>query len=182
MNRVMGFDPSLTSSGYAGYDMVKGTVTSGIIKTRELRGVERLLYLQEQFEILCNTFHPVTVFYEGYSMGSHSGRNFDIGEMGGVLKMFAYTHNIPLVLVPPSVLKKFITGKGNASKEEVILKLYKRYGFEAPRNDEADAIGLYLLGDAYLNGDPKVDDLIPKCQIIQPQPSLRRRRVRRIFA
>ena len=176
---VLGFDPSLTSSGYAYRDSETHEVVSGIVKTGQLRGVERLLLIRESLRDLCLTNNPSMIVYEGYSMGSHSGRNFDIGELGGVLKMFAHTQGFPLLLVPPTVLKKYITGKGNASKEEVVLKLYKKFGFEATQNDKADAIGLFLFGEAYRSGHHSVDALIPKCQIIVPQKR-RFRRIRKI--
>jgi len=177
----LGFDPSLTSSGFAYHDMDTGSLCSGVIKTGKLRGVERLEYLRGRLKDLCFTNNPSMIIYEGYSMGSHSGRTFDIGELGGVLKMFAYSHGFPILLVPPSVLKKFITRKGNASKEEVVLQLYKRFGYEAPQNDEADAIGLFLFGEAYLAGDQSVDALAAKCQLLAPRlrPA---RTVRRISA
>ncbi len=175
---VLGFDPSLTSSGFAYQDPETWEVTSGLIKP-PTRGVERLEFIRNELRTLCDLCNPSMIVYEGYSMGSHTGRAFDIGELGGVLKMFAFGNGYPVLLVPPTVLKKFVTGKGNASKEEVILKLYKRFGYEAPQNDEADAIGLYLFGEAYMAGDQKVDPLIAKCSILSPRPT-RARRVRRI--
>lgn len=175
---VLGFDPSLTSSGFAYQSPETWEVVSGLIKP-PMRGVERLNYIRDHLRDLCGRYTPSMIVYEGYSMGSHTGRAFDIGELGGVLKMFAFTNGYPVLLVPPTVLKKFVTGKGNASKEEVILKLYKRFGYEAPQNDEADAIGLYLFGEAYMAGDQSVDKLISKCTILSPRTS-RARRVRRI--
>jgi len=177
-NSALGFDPSLTSSGYS-YRSSGGGVVAGVIKTDKLRGVDRLLYIQNTFEDLLYESEPSLVTYEGYSMGS-KGRQYDIGELGGVLKMFAFMNDVPILLIPPTVLKKFITGKGNASKEEVVLKLYKRFGYEAPQTDEADAIALMLFGEEYLAGGGVVADLTSKCQILNPRK--RRKRLQRISA
>lgn len=178
---VLGFDPSLVSSGYAYHDEELGQVSRGLIKPGKRRSTERLKFILDEFESVCISASNPLIFYEGYSMGSRSGRAFDIGELGGVLKMFAYTHGLTLVLVPPTVLKKFITGKGNSSKEEVVLQLYKRFGYEESQNDKADAIGLYLFGEHFVNQTPAVKALIPKCEVLSPPFSYRRkRRIQRI--
>ncbi len=52
---------------------------------------------------------------EGYSMGS-KGKVFNIAENTGVLKYKIYNLGIPLEVIPPTTIKKFATGKGNADK------------------------------------------------------------------
>jgi len=58
------------------------------------------------------------VFIEGYSMGS-SGRVFNIAENTGILKYRFWNLGIDYAVVPPTVIKKFATGKGNANKEKM---------------------------------------------------------------
>lgn len=53
---------------------------------------------------------------EDYSMGS-KGRVFHIAENCGILKHELYVNELPFDTVPPTTLKKFASGKGNASKE-----------------------------------------------------------------
>jgi Holliday junction resolvasome RuvABC endonuclease subunit len=53
---------------------------------------------------------------EDYSFAS-TGRTFQIGEHFGLLKYKMKRSIIPFKTVPPTVLKKFATGKGNAKKE-----------------------------------------------------------------
>lgn len=50
------------------------------------------------------------------------------------------------VIVAPPTVKKFGTGKGNAKKEEMMLEVYKRYGFSFSSNDLADAFILSMIG------------------------------------
>jgi len=64
------------------------------------------------------------IYIEGYSMGS-TGRVFNIGENAGLLKHYLWKKGYSYNLVPPTVIKKFATGKGNANKEalqEVFIK------------------------------------------------------------
>lgn len=56
------------------------------------------------------------VMLEDYSFAS-TGRTFQIGENTGLLKYKLNCSKIPFKTVPPTVLKKFATGKGNANKE-----------------------------------------------------------------
>jgi len=56
------------------------------------------------------------VYLEGYSMGS-TGMVFNIAENAGLLKHYLWKSNYDVTIVPPTVIKKFATGKGNANKQ-----------------------------------------------------------------
>ena len=58
------------------------------------------------------------VYMEDYSMGS-KGRVFHIAENTGVLKYRMWSFGIPFQTIPPTVIKKFASGKGNANKERM---------------------------------------------------------------
>lgn len=58
-----------------------------------------------------------------------------------------------LLIVPPTTLKQYITGKGGAGKDEVLLAVSRLYsGCHIANNDEADAVGLTALGTRFLGG------------------------------
>lgn len=63
-----------------------------------------------------------TVYIEDYAMGA-KGKVFHIAENTGILKHKMYKQNIYFECIPPMVLKKFATGKGNSDKE----KMYSEY-------------------------------------------------------
>lgn len=57
---------------------------------------------------------------EGYAFGAGSkGLVFQIGENTGRLKSTLWEKSIPFQVTPPTVIKKFATGKGNANKEKM---------------------------------------------------------------
>ena len=58
------------------------------------------------------------VVIEDYAMGA-KGRVFHIGENCGLLKWKLWNLKIGFSVVPPTVLKKFATGKGNSDKEKM---------------------------------------------------------------
>ena len=58
------------------------------------------------------------VFLEGYSLGS-KGKVFSIAENTAVLKMYLMKMEVPVTIIPPTVIKKWATGRGNANKRDM---------------------------------------------------------------
>jgi Holliday junction resolvasome RuvABC endonuclease subunit len=70
-------------------------------------------------ELLINFDKDTTyVMIEDYSFGS-KGRVFNLAENCGLLKYLLYKNGYKFFTVPPTVVKKFATGKGNATKEKM---------------------------------------------------------------
>jgi len=70
-------------------------------------------------ELLVNFDKDATyVMIEDYSFGS-KGRVFNLAENCGLLKYLLYINGYKFFTVPPTVVKKFATGKGNATKEKM---------------------------------------------------------------
>lgn len=86
---------------------------------------------------------------EGYAMGARNGREV-LGEWGGQIRLFAYRFGWNVLVVPPSSLKKYTTGKGNAEKETVMLEVFKRWAYSSTDNNDADAYALMRLGADWL--------------------------------
>ncbi len=63
-------------------------------------------------------FRVQSVFIEDYSFGS-VGRVFAIAENGGVVKHQLWKNHVEYKTIPPTVIKKFATGKGNADKQKM---------------------------------------------------------------
>lgn len=103
---------------------------------------------------IINDFQPEFIAIEGYSMGSTIGRAFDIAENTALLK-YKIQNNYPYLVYPPTVVKKFATGKGNASKiairdafvEETGINLNDILGLKTskPTNPVSDIIDAYYI-------------------------------------
>jgi Holliday junction resolvasome RuvABC endonuclease subunit len=90
--------------------------------------------------------HGVTTLaIEGYSFGSVQKAAI-LGEFGGVLRMALLNLGIRIIEIPPTSLKKFVTGTGNANKTLVATTLARRCEVTYETDDEYDALGLWLMG------------------------------------
>lgn len=146
---VVGFDGSLTSSGYA--FMADATLHVGRVRPKTLRGAERLAFIASFVEDIFLRADADFLALENYSMGSKGSRVFHIGELGGILKLVAVRRGMRILTVPPTSLKIFATGNGRAEKEDVIRGIAANWGVQIDRHDEADAFVLMKIGQAYGN-------------------------------
>lgn len=149
----VGIDASLTATGLIILDDTGKIFNSTIISSKK-KGMDRLVDLEKQVKKILSTYQPakmIKVYVEGYSFGSRIGQAFSIGEWGGVLKKCLYELGYQVTLIPPTVLKKFVTGKGNAKKELMMLEVFKKWKESFNNNNLADAYGLARLAWAGVN-------------------------------
>jgi Holliday junction resolvasome RuvABC endonuclease subunit len=163
INDFLGLDLSLTSTGYA-YGENTGVISF------DKSGPERLWLIKREIESLIIANSVQAVILEGYSFASRSGQAFSIGELGGVIRLLLWDIGIPYVTVPPTCRAKFATGKGNASKNEVISSVSARTGvvWQNPgADDKCDAwilqeMGLAHIGNARFNWPAQNIDALNK--------------------
>lgn len=113
-------------------------------------GVERLVDAQRIMKAFLDDFNVKAVAIEGYAYGSQMANM--LGELGGVVRLFLFNYSKnkeevkhPLV-VPPTSLKKYITGKGTGvKKNQVLLSVYKKWNVEFADDNAADSYGLARL-------------------------------------
>src|SRR5699024_67117 len=144
MNYI-GIDPS-TKTGLVvldkqGIALHQEEVTTGIKKDPA-----RFIDITER--VLKHIKKGDTVVLEGFSYGSKGrGVSTQYG-MGWVLRTALYHKDIDYTEVTPGGLKKFATGKGNTSKDNMILPIFKRWGFEHDSDNVRDAYVLAKIGRA----------------------------------
>lgn len=170
---VLGVDLSLTGTGVVGgsFSQINDdfpSCTNFLLETKagdgdhELELLRRALFVRDSIlEATVQGQKQAVVFLEGYAMGfGKKGRLFDLAELGSLVKLGLVKKRIPFFVVPPTSLKKFITGKGNAQKADVRMGVYKRYGQDIANDNLCDAYGLCRMGFSFL----QFDDNLTKVQ------------------
>jgi len=76
-----------------------------------------------------------------------------------------YKQDIPFIIVSPSTLKKFATGKGSAPKDHVMLEVYKEYNLTLLDNNIADAFIMGVIAFELLQPSDKITK--PKQEVIE---------------
>lgn len=151
--KIVGLDLSLTGTGIAtwcGDRILAETITT------KLLGLPRMDYILQQVREFTKAADLVVI--EGFSFGSRGAALFEIAGLGYLVRHDFWKREQKFLLVTPGQLKKFVTGKGNADKAIVIREVYKRFGVDVANDDEADAVGLLVIGMALLGQwEPTMD-------------------------
>lgn len=111
-------------------------------------GVERLHKARLFLIGFMDRYEVEAVAIEGYAFGSQMANM--AGELGGMIRLALfdkYRFDKPLaafpLVVPPTSLKKYVTGKGTGiKKNQMLLAIYKKWDVEFTSDDAADSYGL----------------------------------------
>lgn len=156
--KVVGFDPS-TKTGFAVLDGMD-VVEFGEIKFPNKKGIARVQSIGQECMMIVAKHKPDLVITEGYGF-ANKHTLVTLVEIGTAIRLGLHINNIPWGIVAPNTLKKFVTGKGNAKKDVMMLACYKQWKFEGTDN-ECDAFGLAALG-AY-SANPRIEPRLSKDQ------------------
>lgn len=110
--QVVGLDLSLTATGYCHPSGETETLSS------KQSGMDRIRDITQQVTERLSGNPRALVVLEDYAF-SRGGHAHEIGELGGVVKDHLIEMGQRYVLIGPSSVKKFATGKGNANKIEM---------------------------------------------------------------
>lgn len=160
----VGLDLSLTSTGIATIHGERATVD------RVISNPKKDATTADQAERLTNILHlifdrlPVSEYtvigVEGPSFASQGSAAHILGGLWWMVRASLHGHGAKVAVVPPGTVKKYATGKGNASKDEVLAAVIRRYPtVNVMNNDEADALVIAALV-ARRQGYP-VEDQMP---------------------
>lgn len=158
-----GLDLSLSSSGAViideDYNIVKmETLTS------KVTGTERLMHLRNKLDLFISEYKDTIKLtaIENYAYGKinsdNGGRVFEIGEWGGITRLYLFENDYQFILSAPTQIKKYISGKGTAktTKGLVMLDIYKQYGIELRQDDIADAYVLARIAKDFYDDNIKI--------------------------
>lgn len=132
---IVGLDLSLRATG-----IDYGTGGPKVIHTK-CSGVPRLAWYREQIlEVIALTIPDLAVI-EDYAFSRAAAHAHQLGELGGVIRLALWDRDITTVEIVPSSLKKWLTGKGNAGKDDMVA-VAARLGCPANNNNAVDAWAL----------------------------------------
>lgn len=89
-----------------------------------------------------------------------------MAELRGILELFLEDVKNHIIYVAPTQLKKFITGSGKGDKSKIMKDVYKRWNFDSQTSDEADAFGLWKIGNYLLDKDKWQELIKPQVEVL----------------
>lgn len=140
----LGIDPSLTGTGLIFLDNTNNIVKEELIKSKP-RGKEPVPELERILSIIRAVFdndfqNVIGVCLEGPAfMSRNTSSLVQLGYLNYRIREELYNRQIPFTIVPPTSLKKFACGKGNAKKDLVLLSVYKEWDVYFEDDNLADA-------------------------------------------
>lgn len=149
---IAGIDPSLQKTGLIIMDS-KGTILcEKLITPKKLKGVQRLQFIRNELLTYLRKYNVDVVGIESYSFSSRGRAMFNLGELGGVIRLALFDNNFKFFDVSPSSLKSFIAENGLADKEMMRKSVLRKYKLDIIEDNICDAFSLarmtLVLGDA----------------------------------
>lgn len=150
--RIVGLDLSLTSTGcaewengtYESWHHGRGGKNTDTLKQRKVR------LEQSRDESVGYGLSADLVLVESHTFAAKGGSQHDRSGLWWLVVHALIDEGVEVVEVAPSSIKLFATGKGNASKDEVVLATARRHpNILFTTNDEADALNLVDMGLAH---------------------------------
>lgn len=162
MRYVIGLDTAtITGVCILGED---GSINAFEQKFKDLQGIARVDAFLRFIDTLCDGYndigHIAGVCIEGYGY-ANAHTLATLVEVGTGVRLGLHVNNITPIVVAPNTLKKFATGKGNAKKDQIMLAVYKRWGYDSKTNNIADAFVLAKIAERLFFDQP---DEIPAYQ------------------
>jgi len=156
---VIGIDQSLTGTGCV--TLKDGKMIKSILIKSKPTGPSPIDE-QKRLETIANEVARLSVnvdlaVIEGLAfMARNTGALTKLAGLQYLIRHELLNQKINFVIVPPTTLKKFVTGKGNCHKDLMLLETYKRYGISFSDNNLCDAFGLAKCGEALLDKNIKL--------------------------
>jgi Holliday junction resolvasome RuvABC endonuclease subunit len=160
----MAIDPSFSGCGITCFD--NGIYQYFLIKTTKssknsIDITRRIIYIKSEVKKIIKDNDIKSILMEGPSFGSQSSAIVQMGALNHMLRELFIEMNIPFAISPPTVVKKFFTGKGNCGKPEMIAEAMARganipftekvKGEILPDNNVVDSFAMNLLLQELLN-------------------------------
>ena len=153
---VVGLDPSISSFGVVCLSTSGAVVYNWSVSSEAdgLSDTKRILALYQSIvNDLGNIKDIAFACFEDYGpIGKFAGKVTQRAELCGLIKGYLLIDRAaPIIMVAPTSLKKYATGNGRATKDDM-LSFAARHGFFPNSADEADAFFAAKLGYDVMRG------------------------------
>jgi len=112
------------------------------IEVPKQRGFLRLQLIANDVSQTVQVWQPAFIAIESYAY-AHNIRSFvTLVEIGTAIRITLRQMDLSWVEVNPTALKRWVTGKGNANKDQMAIAVKQRWGFQSPSHDIVDAYAL----------------------------------------
>ena len=172
---VVGLDLSLCKSGITIIQEDGKVLFSGLIKSKPvgdlpINEVKRIKKIAEDImlkidEILPDKNPDLIVIENLAFMARNTTSLVQLAGLSFLLRILMEEFSWPFILVAPTSLKKYTTGKGNSDKNLMMMSTYKDYGFESLDDNICDSYMLSLCGLSLL-GKPLKNMTVPQQEVI----------------
>lgn len=162
--RIVAIDPSLTDTGVCNLNVTGPPLIWGIDRVRSKAApgypgtLARIELMVAEIKGLIWPTPPDLVVFERPALSRSQGMAHDrAGLWWLIYQMLDDLTELDRVMIPePNLRAKYVTGRGNAAKDEVMAGVIRRYGplgALVSNNNEADAVAMAAMG-ARLLGAP----------------------------
>ena len=159
---ALGIDQSLTGFSMTAIDMTDPNKYITWVYKSPLKGVDRLADIRRWMRDILGQLTVTRKCYvrnvamEGTVVASHSASI--LGELSAVVRLVLFDFFSDLdckypAKIPPMSLKRYVTGKGNSKKQEMLLYVYKKWGITFEDDNAADSYSLSRLASGRADTD-----------------------------
>ena len=150
--RIMGIDPGTNYMGYGIIDIVSGkpqAVVLGEIDLHKIKDAhQKLRYIFERVKALTESYQPNEVAFESPFFGENVQSMLKLGRAQGVA-IAAVLSSLPKISIEeyaPTRIKQAITGRGQASKQQVATMINSILGtdYQPRKLDATDGMAVAL--------------------------------------
>ena len=155
MKYFVGLDLSLTGSGVTILNDKGKVIKTALIKSKKTGDkpsdeLWRILGIRENIFKVIDTLGLIdenggnTVYYaiEGMAFLAKGTSLVQLAALNYFIREWISYDKKDFVIVAPTSLKRFATGKGNSEKDHMILEAYKKFGLDNIDNNVADSLFL----------------------------------------
>ena len=141
----VGIDPSLSATGVVMINEEGVIAEERLINTYTEHYIcieQRLLDIMDSIIFLSGVMKLRYVYVEAMPYLSKGGAIFERCGLLYLITTFLFKREIPFKMIPPTTLKKWAVGKGNADKKMMMEKSGERWGIKFTDDNICDAYNL----------------------------------------